>query len=105
VSDNEEHAFGMVMPFVVVKSNGGELDDQSFACGWDCGQLYGELETCQRLGATPQARQVKAEILPQLDLIAMHHGFTVTVDNEDQNPDWRRVEFAPVDPHAQGVPE
>ena len=98
--ENEEHVFGLIMPFVVVKSAGGALDDLSFTCGWDCGELYGELETCHRLGATPRARFVKPEIMPQLDLIAMKHGFTMTMGDPDPYAGWPHVTFMPVDPHA-----
>jgi hypothetical protein len=101
VSDEnpEETTWGLVMPFVVVKSVGGELDDLSFACGWDCGALDTELHTCHELTATPRARYVKVEILQQLDLIAMRHGFTVQLG--DESPGWRHVSFTPVDPHAE----
>ena len=95
----EDVNWGLVMPFVIVKSSGGELDDLSFACGWDCGALDAELRTCHELAATPRARYVKVEILPQLDLIAMRHKFTVQLGEEVS--DWRYVSFIPVDPHAE----
>jgi hypothetical protein len=91
----EDANWGLVMPFVIVKSAGGELDDLSFACGWDCGALDAELRTCHELGATPRARYVKVEILPQIDLIAMRNKFTVVLG--DESPDWRHVTFTPVD--------
>lgn len=98
MSENDDHAMGLVMPFIVVKSAGGVLDDMSFACGWDCGALYGELEACHLLGATPHGRWVKPEILPQLDLIAMRHGFTPRLGNVEYGYQW--VDFTPVDPHV-----
>lgn len=94
----EQHAMGLVMPFVVAKSNGGTLDDLSFACGWDCGALYGELDACHRLGAAPAGRWVKPEILPQLDLIAMEHGFVPRLGEVEHGYRW--VSFTAVDAHA-----
>lgn len=86
------------MPFIVTKDNGGDLDALAFVCGWSCGALEAELRTCHELGATPHGHYVYPEILPQLDLIAMQHGFTVQLGEEI--PDWRYVTFKPVDPHA-----
>lgn len=94
----EPSTHSLVMPFVVVKSAGGELDDMAFAAGWDCGALDAELGVCAQVGATPAGRYVKTPALPQLDLIAMRHGYTVTVDAKDEDeqatPGWKRVEFA-----------
>jgi hypothetical protein len=90
----EDDAYGLVMPFVSVASVGGPFDDMAFACGFDCGQLFAELEICARLGATPMPRQVKTGILDQLDLIAMTHKFTVAVGEKDESGEWVGVEFA-----------
>lgn len=92
----EPSTHSLVMPFVVVKSAGGELDDMAFAVGWDCGALDAELGVCAQVGATPVARYVKAPALPQFDLIAMRHGYTATVDAKDERgtPGWKFVEFA-----------
>lgn len=89
----EEPGFGLIMPFVSVASVGGPFDDMAFVCGFDCGRLDAELETCQQFGAVPRARLVKAPILEQLDLIAMRRGYTVTVGEKDETGEWVHVEF------------
>lgn len=99
--DEPDEGFGLVMPFVIVASAGGSLDDLAFACGWDCGALNAELELCARLGATPQPRMMKREILVQTDLIAMHHGFLQQIQPDDEGQEWHLVSFTPADPHAR----
>lgn len=90
----EEHYYGLAMPFISVASVGGPFDDMAFACGFDCGKLWAELEMCERLGATPRPRQVKTGILDQLDLMAMHYKFTLMVGEKDESGEWVGVEFA-----------
>lgn len=90
--------YGLTMPAVVTKGNGGDLDGLAFICGWQVGALEAELRTCHQLGATPRGHYVYPEIAPQLDLIAMENQFTLTLG--DGVPDWRYVTFVPVDPHA-----
>lgn len=93
----------LVMPFVLCATNGGPLDDDAFVVGWDCGVMYAELTTCQRLGATPRARWVKTAALPQLDLIAMDTQFTLTLTEDHPEAEWTHVSFAP-HPHICTCP-
>lgn len=98
----EPDGYGLVMPFTVVKSADGPYDDEAFCAGYDCAKLWDELETCARFGATPQARHVKSGIIPQLDLIAMNHGFTVAFDDESaESHGWRLATFARSDGPVQ----
>lgn len=74
--DEDEVSYGLVMPFMCVTSNGGTLDDHAFVAGYRCGEIAAKLST------RPAIHQVMVEpdIVQQLDLIAMHHGFTLTTE-------------------------
>lgn len=93
MTENDDAALALEMPFIVCASQSGPYDDEPFAAGWTCGQLYAELATCHQIGAEPRGRHVLPEILPQVDLIAMRHGFTVRRDLDLDLPGWAYVEF------------
>lgn len=88
-SGDFDSEYGLVMPFVVCKSQGGPFDDEPFVAGWRCGAV-----DCILFAGQPHARDVEtgrvvftfqaheAE-LPQLDLIAMRRGFTMTSEPRD----------------------
>lgn len=70
--EQHDHTWGLVMPFVVVESNGGPFNDHAFCAGVQFGVLM------QRLSKTrPQEHeeQVCTEIVPQVDLLAMKEGY------------------------------
>lgn len=77
----------LVLPFVVCHSNGGPYDDISFTAGWWCGYIDTALDAapaeCQRL-VFPVG--IPDTLGPQLDLIAMHRGFTLakTAPDDDE---------------------
>jgi hypothetical protein len=92
--DNEDEAtYTLAMPFIVCTSQNGPYDDEPFAAGWTCGALNAELASCRQVAANPRGRHVLPGILPQVDLIAMNHGFTVRRDPERDSPGWVYVEF------------
>lgn len=93
MSNPDETTFGLEMPFIICASQQGPYADEPFAAGWTCGELYTELAACRQLGARPHGRYVPPEILPQVDLIAMKHGFTVHRDAERNTPAWAYIEF------------
>lgn len=86
--DEELHPFGLVMPFVPVKSKGGPFDDDAYAAGWECGQIAeilrataetaSELDECDRLKLPVRTANVE-----QLDLVAMSYGYMI-----DQREPW-----------------
>ena len=87
--------FGLVMPFVVTVSHGGPYDDSAFVAGWEAGWLDVMLLSARPLGVTVE-RYVNPALIPQLDLLAMRHGYTLNSEPWDESPDdWTRVTFSP----------
>jgi hypothetical protein len=85
----ESKAMELVMPFVVVASKGGPYDDESFAAGWQAGQIEGALATAVHLGATRLHFPIfRTALLKQVDLIAMRHGYTASVEASEEWPEW-----------------
>jgi hypothetical protein len=96
--------FELVMPFVVVTSKGGPYDDAAFVAGWECAVIDRALGAVAEYEATFR-RTVHSANLPQLDLIAMKHGYAMEgleldVDAKLADPagEWSWVSFAPMDP-------
>lgn len=78
----DEAEYGLVMPFVVCQSKGGPYDDESYVAGYEAGHLdailrYNALLRAQGFNPQPPpgAAPFHVENRPQLDLIAMRHGF------------------------------
>lgn len=94
MTDNEG-TYQLVMPFVLTKSEGGPYDDAAFAAGMTCGQLWTELMVLTQHGATPRPRYVQPEYVPQIDLIAMHYGYTLKPGPIDEASGWQWVGFGP----------
>ncbi len=81
--------YSLVMPFVVCASQGGPYDDAAFVAGWELGALDHLLSTV--FAPRTLQRTVRVASIPQVDLIAMRHRFTVTkVDADDE---WALVTF------------
>jgi hypothetical protein len=93
VATEEESEYGLVMPFILVKSNGGPFDDAAFVAGMTCGALYQELENCAPMQAVPRARYIQAQLVPQIDLIAMKHGYQLRLGDYDEASGWQHVSF------------
>jgi len=94
-----EGGYGLVMPFVVCDDHGGPFDAVAFTAGWACAALDKTLDQlAQAFGTTGGMAQVEQyvdpRLIPQLDLIAMAHGFTVTHKNWGDGPDeWTLATF------------
>lgn len=86
--EDEEGSWELVMPFVVCASQGGPYDDEAFVAGIRLQQLWHRLEV-----GDPDvlSEYVPPELVPQLDLLAMHLGYTLTA--EPHNEDWALVAF------------
>lgn len=97
-NEGDEEEYWLLMPFVVTKNGGGELDDRAFARGYECGHIDAEITMCARmpqdLPACPSPRYVSTDIVPQLDLIAMRHGYVMAHETSSERPEWSWVEFA-----------
>ena len=85
--------YELVMPFVTVASKGGPHDDQAYVAGYEMGLLAADLQ----YAPGEFERTIRAENLPQADLIAMHHGATMErLPMEDGAPEeWVFVRFKP----------
>lgn len=71
-----ESEYELVMPFISCASRGGPYDDDAFVAGFQTGAVDALLAA----GLTPPpGRPYYKVLLPQLDLIAMRYGRTVTV--------------------------
>lgn len=81
--------YGLVMPFVVVKSKGGPLDDDAYVSGFECGRLDVRLAECEGPRVMTTVHTVS---IPQLDLIAMSHGWRMTAE-PTEHYEWTFVEF------------
>ena len=94
---SESSSYEIVMPFVTVKSKGGPHDDEAYAAGYECGRLDAFLAgMVGPLIALPSFTVTVSEVnVPQLDLIAMRHGFTtIRVDDPDEMVEgWVTVRF------------
>jgi hypothetical protein len=91
--EHAEGEYAPVMPFVLCKSNGGPFDDAAFVAGATCGALIEELRMLRLTAAIPRERYMDARYLPQVDLIAMAHGYAVTLGDLDEASGWQAVTF------------
>ena len=92
----DDTGYELVMPFVVCQSNGGPYEDEAFVAGWELGKLDVELPAHAALGYQSLSRLAHAGTVPQVELLAMKHGFRVKDVSEDRdgwvNIDLERVE-------------
>lgn len=88
MSSDKEDGYELVMPFVVCTSEGGPYEDSPFVAGVHFGQIY---VACD-LGTPIISRYVPTGLVPQLDLAAMHFGYTFEFQKwEDNEDDWTLV--------------
>jgi hypothetical protein len=74
-AEDDSVEYGLVMPFVTVRSKGGPHDDESYVAGWEMGKLDTFL-THQNPAIHTDA--IYADSEPQADRIAMKHGYTAS---------------------------
>ncbi len=95
--EDQEDGYGLVMPFVSVRSKGGPYEDEAYVAGFEAGRMDVTLSVAAHLGLVPDTGYyVHAENASQMDLIAMSHGFTAEV--EFLGDGWARVMFGAVVP-------
>ena len=90
MSDGTE--FGLMMPFVVCASHGGPYDDAAYCAGFEAGMVDTILATLP-VGINQMSRPVRSENLPQIDLLAMQHGWSIVSTVDDEHPEWTTVTF------------
>lgn len=86
--DRPDDHYSFILPFVAVVSVGGRYDDLGFASGYQMGIIYGLLSD-RRVVATTQL--IYRDLVDQVDLIAMRHGYSSEVLNQDD--EWVQIGF------------
>jgi hypothetical protein len=82
---SEEEGYGLVMPFVTVTSKGGPHDDAAYVAGWEMGALDARLQYERPALLEQTIQSVNTE---QADLVAMKHGYEVTIRQTDNEWAW-----------------
>lgn len=91
MSDDDDHGFSLVMPFVICATQGGPFDDDAFAAGCQCGVIDTEASTIGT--GRKKTWTVPTTIVPQLDLIAMRYGCLMVKQENEEFPEWVDIEF------------
>jgi len=86
--EHDENALELVMPFVVTTSHGGPYDDVPFVAGYEAGRMDTRLAAIAAVEGQSLTATVHTGLLPQLDLIAMRHGFKVEHETSEEWPEW-----------------
>jgi hypothetical protein len=89
----QDGEYEIVMPFVIVKSHGGQFDDAAFVAGMTCGSIDQELTITAALHTLPRERYLDVRHIPQIDLIAMRHGYQIHLGDLDESGEWQFAEF------------
>ena len=89
----DENGWNLLMPFIVCQSKGGPYDDDAFTAGWHCGSIDAELTALYMYPNPKPSYTVRAEMVPQLELIGMRHGFPVLVAEATGYPEWTLITF------------
>lgn len=91
MSDHEEpghERWGLVMPFVVCSSKGGPYEDTAFVAGYQAGGIDMALAAQSAISGEGMRVTVYTALVPQLDLIAMRHGFLAEAETDTLYPQW-----------------
>jgi hypothetical protein len=87
----DETEYGLVMPFLPVKSKGGPHDDDAYVAGYEMGLMSARLESVGDW-VVNCAFTIHAENAVQADLVAMRHGFVTTHAVEQaEYPGWAQI--------------
>lgn len=80
----DEVEFELAMPFVVCKTKGGPYDDDAYVAGWEAKTISVQLDgLAETPGALIMVASIHTENQPQIDLVAMQQGWTVTFEYAD----------------------
>lgn len=84
----------LVMPFVVCQSQGGPYEDDAFVAGFQAGQIDRSLRAATIANADRVRATVMTALVPQLELLAMQHGFLAEITPWPEGPEsWSFVTF------------
>ncbi len=86
MTDPTEPEYGLVMPFVACEDQGGPYEAGAFVAGYEAGTTDLTLKVIAPMGGSFD-RWVPPGLVPQLDLIAMRHGYSTTTEPWDEHPD------------------
>lgn len=86
-----EATYEPVMPFVVCRDHGGPYGAKAFVAGYTAGHLDATLRAMKGT-AGMVTMWVSPDLVPQLDLIAMHHGMALRAFESDESGEWVRVQ-------------
>lgn len=78
-NSSEHDNWGLIMPFVVVTSAGGPYPDDAFVAG----VRYGRWAELLKLQPSQHSNFEPIALVPQLDLLAMHHHYIMIVEPWD----------------------
>lgn len=82
--DQQEHGWGLIMPFVCCATNGGAFEDHAFVAG----VKYGALDRILDIEKPDEWQgYMPPELVGQCDLAAMHYGYTMTAEPWEEAPD------------------
>lgn len=80
--------YDLQYPLVVLKSNGGTLDDKAFCAGFEYARVDEALHLCRHLGIVEYGCYIRGMMKVQVDLLCMHLGWNVEYfDHEDEEED------------------
>ncbi|MDH5134050.1 MULTISPECIES: hypothetical protein [unclassified Microbacterium] len=97
--DERDEASALLMPFVLCESKGGRFDDEAFTAGFALGALDRDLSLAAHSNMNPSERYMRVEYRSQADLIAMRHGFTLTLSSEQDG--WSLYQFGTPDTRGE----
>lgn len=90
----EPEGYELVVPFIVCTSVGGPFDDDAFVAGFQAGQVNQALKVASAANANEVQFTVNTELVKQLELIGMSHGFPyLDAATSDEAPTWTFVTF------------
>jgi hypothetical protein len=82
--DPDDGEYTLLYPFVVCKTNGGPWDDEAFVAGVRFGELAQRLKLREVFVELP----IEHALVPQVDLLAMHEGYSVHFEPCDTAEGW-----------------
>jgi hypothetical protein len=91
--DPDEAGHSLLYPFVCCASNGGPYDDAAFVAG----VRFGHIDAVLQAGPAIHETTVEEALLPQLDLLAMHRGYS-TEHEDTEVGDWHAVTLRKLKP-------